>query len=156
MVMVYADISTLLDAIIAGDRQEVIQATLGLLGAEKVPPAKVAARVGIPAAWGDGEIHPLMALSVSGRVAEWMRSLPIGSEPGAETRRDLAPALPLVQGFLAVADPLRRGLPEPHPELPAPVVPADVPHADRARGALREAVATTELTRTRSLRVRDY
>ncbi len=111
MVMVYADISTLLDAIVAGDRQRVIQATLRLLGAEKVPPAKVAARVGIPAAWGDGEIHPLMALSVSGRVAEWMRSLPIGSEPGAETRRDLAPALPLVQGFLAVAEPLRRGLP---------------------------------------------
>jgi hypothetical protein len=151
MVMVYADISTLLDAIVAGDRQRVIQATLRLLGAEKVPPAKVAARVGIPAAWGDGEIHPLMALSVSGRVAEWMRSLPIGSEPGAETRRDLAPALPLVQGFLAVAEPLRRGLPEPHPELPEPVVPADVHHKDGALGALREAVATHDLTRTRSI-----
>lgn len=151
MMMVYADISALLDAIVSGDVDTVTRETLHLLGPEKVPPAKVAARAGIPAAWGGGDAHPLMALSVAGRIAEWMRAIPIGPEPGAEIRRDLAPALPLVQGFLAVAEPLRRGLPEPHPELPEPLVPADVKHADGVLGALREAIGARDLNRTRAI-----
>src|SRR5689334_3028757 len=99
--LVHANITALLDAILAGDEEGTIRETLTLLGPEKVPPAKIASRVGIPAAWGGGDGHPLSVLSVAGRVAEWMRSIPIGPEPDAETRRQLAPALPLVQGFRA-------------------------------------------------------
>src|SRR5689334_1172400 len=93
--IVHADITTLLEALTAGDEDGAIHATLRLLGPENAPPAKIAARVGIPAAWAGGDGHPLAVLSVSGRVAEWMRSIPIGPEPGAETRRQLATALPL-------------------------------------------------------------
>ena len=149
--IVSANISALLDAITNADEERVIAETLQLLGPEKVPPAKVAARVGIPATWAGGDGHPVSTLSVAGRVAEWMRSIPIGPEPEAERRRALAPALPLVQGFLAVAEQVRKGLPEPHPELPEPVVPADVNHPDGALGALREAVAKRDLERTRAI-----
>jgi hypothetical protein len=151
VMMVTADISALLDAISAGDVDRVISETVQLLGPEKVPPAKIAARVGIPAAWAGGDGHPLAALSMTGRVADWMRSLPIGPEPGAETRRALSPALPLVQGFLAVADNVRRGLPEPHPELPEPIVPADVQNPGGAFAALKDAVAARDLDRARAI-----
>lgn len=149
--MVNADISALLDAIASEDEQGVTNATLQLLGPENVPPAKVAARVGIPAAWGSTDGHALNVLSVAGRVADWMRSIPIGPEPHAETRRNLAPALPLVQGFLAAAEGVRKGLPEPHPALPEPISPADVHHAGGPLGALREAIAKQDLTMTRRI-----
>lgn len=149
--LVSANITTLLDAISQGDEPTVIRETLTLLGAEKVPPAKVAARVGIAAAWGGVDGHALSVLSVAGRVAEWMRSLPLSTEAGADTRRQLAPALPLVQGFLAVADRVRAGLPEPHPSLPQGIPPADLKHADGPLGALREALATRDLEQTRRI-----
>lgn len=151
VMMVNADISALLSAVAAGDQAGVIRETLQLLGPEKVPPAKVAARVAIPAAWGGGSGFPLATLSVAGRVAEWMRSIPIGPEPGEDTRRALLPALALVHGFLAVAEPLAKGLPEPHPDLPLPVAPADVNHAGGALGALIEAVGKRDLSRVRSI-----
>lgn len=149
--IVSANITALLDAITRADEQRVIAETLQLLGPEKVPPAKIAARAGIPAAWAGGDGHPLSTLAVTGRIAEWMRAIPIGPEPEAETRRALAPALPLVQGFLAVAQQVKQGLPEPHPALPEPIAPADVNHADGALGALREAVANRDLDRTRAI-----
>jgi hypothetical protein len=143
--LVTADITDLLDGITAGDESRVIRETLRLLGSQKVPPAKLAARVGIPAAWGGGDGYALAAFSFCGRIAEWMRAIPIGPEPGADERRQLAPALPLVQGFMAVKDQLKKGLPEPHPSLPEPLVPRDVKHKDGPLGMLRDAVAAHDV-----------
>ena len=149
--IVHADITTLLDAIAAGDTNATIAATLQLLGPEHVPPRKVAARVGVPAAWAGGEGHPLATLSVAGQVAEWMRAIPIGPEPDAEERRNLAAALPLVQGFVAVASLVKKGLPEPHPALPEPLVPADVHAEGGSEPAFIAAVNTRDLDRARRL-----
>ena len=146
--MVNANITALLEALTAGDEQRVIHETLQLLGPEKVPPAKLAARVGIPAAWGDGDGDALSVLSVAGRIAEWMRAIPFGPEPDAEARRSLAPALPLVQGFLAVADRVRKGLIEPHPALPDPILPAEVEHERGAVAGLRQAIAQRDAKTT--------
>ena len=149
--MVNANISTLLEAITTGDEQRIIQETLQLLGPEQVPPAKIAARVGIPAAWGDGDGDALSVLSVAGRIAEWMRAIPIGHEPGSESRRSLAPALPLVQGFFAVADRVRKGLPEPHPALPDPILPAEVAHEGGPLGGIRQAIAQRDAKMTTAI-----
>lgn len=146
--MVNANITTLLEAITASDEQRVIDETLQLLGPEQVPPAKLAARVGIPAAWGGGDGDALSVLSVAGRIAEWMRAIPIGPEPGSENRRSLAPALPLIQGFLAVADRVRKGLPEPHPALPDHILPADVAHEGGSLGGLRQSIAQRDAKTT--------
>jgi hypothetical protein len=148
--IVTADITRLLDALTAGDEAGVIQTTVELLG-QNVPPAKIAARVGIPAAWGSGDGHPLSVLSVAGQVAEWMRAIPIGPEPGAERRQQLSPALPLVQGFMAVADRVRKGLPEPHPELPEPLLPADLVNEGGNLAAFRAALAARDLNRARAI-----
>jgi hypothetical protein len=149
--LVHANITALLDTLTARDEDGLIRETLTLLGPERVPPAKIAARVGIPAAWGDGDGHALSVLSAAGRVAEWMRAIPLGPEPGAEERRQLASALPLAQGFLAVADGVRLGLPEPHSTLPQGIPPADVNHPDGPLGALREALAARDLERARAI-----
>src|SRR5262249_44558123 len=53
--------------------------------------------------------------------------------------------LPLVQGFLAVADRVRQGLPEPHPALPPALPPADVKHEQGPLGALRAALGGRDL-----------
>lgn len=149
--IVHADITTLLDALTTGDLDGVIAATLQLLGPERVPPAKVAARIGIPAAWGGGDGHPLGVLAVAGQMAEWMRTIPIGPEPGADQRRNLAAALPLIQAFSAVAARVKQGLPEPHPALPQPLVPADVHAEGGSMAAFAAAVADRDLDRTRAL-----
>jgi hypothetical protein len=133
---VHADISPLLEALGAGDRAPVIEHTLDLLGAREVPPAHIAARVAIPAAWGGGDGHGLLVLGAAGRVAEWMRAVPAGPEPGAELRRQLAPAVPLVQGMMAVADRVGAGLREPHPELPAPRTPLELANEGVEGGVL--------------------
>ncbi|HEY7983129.1 MAG TPA: hypothetical protein VID73_03115 [Ktedonobacterales bacterium] len=147
---VQADISPLLDALGAGDRARVIQQTLDLLGPRGVPPAHIAARVAIPAAWAGGDGHALVTLGAAGRVAEWMRAIPAGPEPGADTQRQLAPALPLVQGMMAVADRVGPGLREPHPALPDPRTPLEISREGiegGVLGALRAAFAARDRQR---------
>ncbi len=149
--IVSADISPLLESIVSGDEDGMIGETLALLGAQKVPASKLAAHVGIPAAWGDGDGYPLSTLSVTGRVAQWMRWIPIGPEPGAEERRALAPALPLTQGFMAVSARVKAGLVEPHPILPEPLMPRDVTHTDGPLGALTESLASHDVESVRRI-----
>ena len=123
---VHADISPLLEALSASDVAGVVEDTLDLLGPQQVPPAKIAARVAIPAAWAGGDGHALLVLGAAGRLAEWMRSIPSGPEPEADEYRQLAPALPLTQGLMAVANRVATGMREPHPELPSPLTPFEV------------------------------
>lgn len=148
---VHADITPLLEAVSAADEARVIEETLDLLGPGQVPPAHIAARVAIPAAWAGGDGHPLLVLGAAGRVAEWMRSIPAGPEPGAADEAKLRPALPLVQGFLAVAAQVRAGLPEPHPDLPPPTPPIEIKTPGGSRGALREAFAAQDHQRFASV-----
>jgi hypothetical protein len=150
---VHADITPLLEALGAGDRARVIHWTLDLLG-QGVPPAHIAARVAIPAAWAGGDGHALMTLGAAGRVAEWMRAIPAGPEPGAETQRQLAPAIPLVQGLIAVADRVDPGLREPHPTLPDPRTPLELSREGiegGVLGALRTAFAARDRQRFASI-----
>jgi hypothetical protein len=149
--IVSADISDLLSSIVSSNEEDMIRNTLSLLGTQRVPPARLAARVGIPAAWGGGDGYALSTLSVAGRIAEWMRSIPIGPEPGAEERRRLAPALPLAQGFVAVADRVKSGQREPHPALPEPLIPRDVRHPGGPLGVLRDAVAAHDVESVRRI-----
>src|SRR5215469_16273914 len=147
---VSADISPLLECIASGNEDGMIRETLSLLR-KRVPPARLAARVGIPAAWGGGDGYPLTTLSVAGRIAEWMRGVPAGPEPDAQRRLALLPALPLAQGFVAVSDRLKKGLPEPHPALPEPLIPRDVKHPDGPLGVLRDSVAVHDGTSAQSI-----
>jgi hypothetical protein len=146
---VYADTTALIEAVAARDERQIIAETLRLLGPENVPPSRIAGRVGLPALWGASEAPAMIHFASTGRVAEWLRTVPAGPEPDADERRLLAPALPLVQGFLAVSGAVKKGLPEPHPELPQPLLPGEIRHPDGALGELRDAFARRDLNQVR-------
>jgi hypothetical protein len=148
---IYADTTPLLDAIAASDTEQVIQETLNLLGTFNVLSDKVAGSVGLPALWGGAEPHHLAAFAAVGHIAEWMRAIPIGPNPSDDLRRKLSPAVPLVQGFLAVAGAVRKGLPEPNPALPEPLLPAEVKNPDGVIGGLREAFAQRDIDTIRRI-----
>lgn len=148
---IYADTTPLLEAIAASDTERIIQETISLLGAQKVPAAKIAGRVGLAALWGNANPHALGVLASVGRVSEWMRTIPAGPEPGDDTRRKLAPAYPLVQACLAVADAVRKGLPEDHPSLPEPMLPAELKDGQSVYSAMREAFVRRDLNLIRAL-----
>ncbi|MEO7000847.1 MAG: hypothetical protein ABI068_03505, partial [Ktedonobacterales bacterium] len=121
--MLQADTTPLLEAIAAHDTQNVLRETLRLLGQRQIAPGKIVARVGVAALWGGADPHAVSALSVTSRIAEWMRLMPLGPEPGEDDRRAYMPALPLAQGFLAVADAVGAGMREQQPTLPDPLEP---------------------------------
>ncbi len=138
---IYADTTPLLEAIAASDLDAMIQQTLYLLGERNAPPAKLGGSAGIAALWGGASGEATGAFSPVGRIAFWIRSIPIGPEPDAAERRRVAPALPLIQGFRAVAPAVRSGLAGQRPPLPEPLLPADVQHPQGPLGGLREAFA---------------
>jgi hypothetical protein len=129
----------------------VIEETLNLLETFNVLPDKVTGSVGLPAMWGGAEPHHLTAFAAIGHISDWMRSIPTGPEPSEDTRRRLSPAVPMVQGFLAVADAVRKGLPEPNPSLPEPLLPTEVKAPNGAIGGVREAVAQRDVTTLRRI-----
>jgi hypothetical protein len=148
---IYADTTPLLEAIAASDTDRIIQETIALVGKQNVPAAKIAGRVGLAALWGNADPHALTVLATVGRVSTWMRTIPAGPEPGDDVRRQLAPAFPLAQSFLAVADAVRKGLPEPHPSLPEPILPGELKNGQTVYGAIQDAYGRRDLNTLRAL-----
>jgi len=143
--MLYADTTPLAEAIAAGDEARVINETLALLGQRNLKPGKIGGRVGIDALWGGASPRTLGALAVSGRIAEWMRSMPLGQEPAEEDRRQLAAATPLVQGFMATQEAVRAGVKNPQPPLPEPMEPMEVPGGKSVHEAIADAFAAHDV-----------
>lgn len=148
---IYADTTPLLEAIAASDIERILQEIISLLGAQKVPAAKIAGRVGLAALWGNADPHALGVLATVGRVSEWMRTIPAGPEPGDDIRRTLTPAYPMTQAFIAVADAVRKGLPEAHPALPEPILPGELKDGQSVYSAIQDAFGRRDLNRIRSL-----
>ena len=148
---IYADTTPLLEAIAASETDRILQETISLLGKQKVPAAKIAGRIGLAALWGNADPHDLTVLATVGRVSTWMRTIPAGPEPGDDVRRQLAPAYPLVQSFLAVADAVRKGLPEPHPSLPEPILPGELKDGQTVYSAVQDAYGRRDLNTIRAL-----
>lgn len=148
---IYADTTSLLEAIAASDTEHIVQEIIALLGAQNVPPAKIAGSVGLAALWGNADPHALGVLATVGRVSEWMRTIPAGPEPGDDTRRKLAPVYPMAQAFLAVAEAVRRGLPENHSSLPEPILPGELKDGQTVYNAIRDAFGRRDLNAIRAL-----
>lgn len=144
--MLYADTTPLATAIANGDEATVISETLKLLGQRTLKPAKIGGRIGIDALWGDASPRALGALGVAGRISDWMRAMPLGPEPDEQDRRQLAPATPLTQGFMAVKDAVRAGMAASQTDLPQPIEPVDIPGGKSVHQALSEAYAAHDTT----------
>jgi hypothetical protein len=147
--MLYADTTSLAQAIASGDEAAVISETLTLLGQRNLKPSKVAGRVGIDALWGGASPRALGVLAVSGRITDWMKAIPLGPEPGEEERRQLAPAVPLVQGFMATQQAVRASLAQAEPSLPEPIEPMEIPNGKSVHEAISDAFAARDVTTMR-------
>lgn len=147
--MLYADTTPLVQAIAGGDEAAVIRETLKLLGQRNLKASKVGGRVGIDALWGSATPRALGALAVAGRITDWMKAIPLGPEPGEEERRQLAPAVPLVQGFMATQAAVRANLQQGEPELPEPMEPMEVPGGKSVHQVISEAFAARDVTTMR-------
>jgi len=141
----FADVTPLLDAVAASDVSRVIAETLELLATPNVTPTKIAGRVGLAALWGGADSRAVGALAATGRIAEWMRAIPIGADRAAEERRMLSPALPLTQGMLAVGRWVGAGAQPAGATLPEPLLPAEIKHPDGPLGALRQGLAQRDV-----------
>lgn len=144
--MLYADTTPLVTAIASGDEAAVISETLKLLGQRNLKPRKVGGRVGIDALLGDAAPRGLGALAVSGRIADWMKAIPLGPEPGEDDRRQLAPAVPLVQGFMATQAAVRASLAQGEPQRPEPIEPMEMPGGKSVHDVIGEAFAAHDVT----------
>jgi hypothetical protein len=143
------DFAPLIETVASARLERIAEETVHLLR-RNVPPFFIAGHAGVPAAWGDTEGHPLSTLAAGGQIADWTRSIPASSETESEEQRRLAAALPLTAA-LAVAAPAIQAGERSQPDLPSPLFPANITHADGMSGALREAVRSGQITRTEQL-----
>ncbi|HEX8733119.1 MAG TPA: hypothetical protein VF725_13785, partial [Ktedonobacterales bacterium] len=143
--MLYADSTPLAEAIADGDEARVISETLKLLSQRNMKPGKIGGRVGIDALWGGASPRALGALAVSGRIADWMKAIPLGPEPAEEDRRQIASAVPLVQGFMATREAIRKHVREPEPALPDPIEPMEIPGGKSVHQAVADAFAARDV-----------
>lgn len=143
--MLYADTTPLAEAIADGAEARVISETLALLGQRNLKPRKIGGRVGIDALWGGATPRALGALAASGRISDWMLAIPLGPEPAEEERRQLAAAVPLVQGFMATQQAVRAHVRGSEPTLPDPMEPMEIPGGKSVHEALADAFAAHDV-----------
>ncbi len=140
------DYAPLVDAVASENINHMAREVVHLLR-RKVSPLFIIGKVGVPAAWGDTDGHPLCALAAGGKIADWTRYIPASGEDDDEELRLLRPALPLTMALAYAAPAVRQGAHH-QPELPVPIFPATVNHPGGMDGALREAVQNGDTERT--------
>jgi hypothetical protein len=140
------DYAPLIDAVASANVNHIAREVAHLLR-RKVSPFFIIGKVGVPAAWGDTDGHPLSGLGAGGHIADWTRYIPASGEDDDEEHRLLRPTLPLTVALAFAAPAVRAGAHH-QQELPEPIFPATVNHPGGMDGALREAVNTGQVERT--------
>jgi hypothetical protein len=143
------DYAPLIDAVASASVDHIAREVVHLLR-RNVSPLFIIGNVGVPAAWGDTEGHPLCALAAGGHIADWARYIPSGGEQDDEEQRLLKQALPLTAALAFAAEAVKSGE-RTQPKLPEPLFPANITHPEGMGGALREAVRAGQAKRTEQL-----
>ncbi len=143
------DYAPLIDAVASARVSHIAREVIHLLR-KHVSPFLIIGQVGVPAAWGDTEGHPLCALAAGGHIADWIRSIPSSGESDDDERRLIATALPLTLA-LSLATPAVQAGHRTQAALPEPLFPANINHPQGMGGALREAVCAGQISRTQQL-----
>jgi len=136
MIGMRADISALVDAIVAGNSNQIIAIARNLL-LQGAPAAVIAGRVGMIAAHGDEDGHIILTLNAAGSVSRWLDALPLSPE---ETGRGRERELPLlVQALVAAAPAIRAGHAV-HDTYPEPLFPSGLPQGKTVDDMMHEAI----------------
>ena len=131
-----ANISTLVDALVAGDVEQVILATRDLLRKGELS-YKLAGRIGMIACHGDPDGHSVLTLSAASVLSFWLDALPRGPEYDL-VHREQEVAI-LAQAFTQAMPAVRLGN-NTKDSYPEPFFPSDLPDGKTMADMMHDAV----------------
>lgn len=143
MTVVRMDLTTIFEAIAAEDTQTIVRELAnGLL--EDLRPSEIIGRVGLAAALGDTTGEALPVLIAAGKIGDWIRIIPPGSEPGAERRQKLLPIVPMTAALQFARQSIAKGYTVSSLSLGDPLFPKEISHAEGPWGELRDAILASD------------
>jgi hypothetical protein len=138
----YIDISTLVDAVVAGDIDRIIATgrEMTLRGADA---SELIGRVGMIAAHGDSDGHTILTLAAASMMCRWLIALryTLGEETIYLTR-----GLPFLVQSLAAAVPAVRAGKSAQVTYPAPLFPSRLPEGETINSMMHKAVFENDPT----------
>src|SRR5438876_4795904 len=147
MIGMHTDISALLDAIVAGNTDQIIAAARSLLQ-QGAPAAVIAGRVGMIAAHGDQDGHAILTLNAAGCLSRWLDALPLTPEEEGRGRERELPLL--VQALVATAPAVRAGQAA-RDTYPVPLFPSEIGEGKTVDELMHDAVYGNDATRIERL-----
>lgn len=139
------DISPLVNAIVSGDSDQIIDASLKLVE-QGADPGELIGRIGMIAAHGDSDGHPIITLAAASMMCRWL--IPLQYTLGEEWRQIQKRGVPLlVQSALAAAPAVRAGKENAaHPQYPDPLYPSELPEGETVNSQMHKAIYENDVT----------
>lgn len=139
------DISTLVDAAVAGDSNQLITVARAFLHQKGVPASILIGRMGMIAAHGDRDGHAILTLNAASTLAHWCNALPHASdvEPQVRTHEQELPLL--VQALVATAPEVRAGQAA-KDTYPEPFFPSQYPEGKSRADMVHDAIYGNDTT----------
>ncbi|MFL5702947.1 MAG: hypothetical protein ACJ8AG_08980 [Ktedonobacteraceae bacterium] len=136
------DISSLIEATVAGNSNQIISTARSLLQ-QGAPAAELAGRVGLIVAHGDSDGHAILTINAAAALSRWVPTLPQLEELGSEKHEWELPLL--VQALVATAPSLRQGQTA-HDTYPDPLFPSELPEGKLVNDVMHDAVYGNDAT----------
>ncbi len=133
------DISPLVNAIVAGDSDQIIEAALKLVE-QGADPGELIGRIGMIAAHGDSDGHPTITLAAASMMCRWL--IPLQYTLGEEWQQIKKRGLPLlIQSVVAAIPQVRAGKEKAaHPDYPDPLYPSELPQGQTVNSEMHKAI----------------
>ncbi len=141
------DISTLVDATISGDSDQIIAAGRRLLQ-RGAPAAELLGRVGMIAAHGDSDGHPILTLNAAAALSRYFVAIPPSPEQDPQSHEQELPLL--VQALVATAPTVKAGQVA-QDTYPAPLYPSELGEGHTVDEAMHKAIYGNDETEVERL-----
>ena len=141
------DISTLVDATISGNSDEIVVASRHLLQ-RGAPAAELLGRVGMIAAYGDSDGHAILTLDAAAALSRFFLTVP--PQPGQDPQSHEQELPLLVQALVATASAVKEGQAAQH-SYPNPQFPSELGEGHTVNEAMHQAVYGNDVTRVERL-----
>jgi hypothetical protein len=136
MIGMVSNISALVDAITAGDKDAIITTARRYLR-QGDPTSVLLGRIGMIVAHGDPDGHAILILNAAGGLSRWLNALPRNPEDDPRSHERELPLL--VQALVATAAEVRAGKAA-HDTYPDPFFPSDLQEGQTVNEKMHEAI----------------
>ncbi len=136
------DISSLVEAVVAGDREQIISTARSYLQ-QGAPAAELAGRIGLRVARGDDDGHAILTLNAAAALSRFISALPQLEGQGEWIHVAELPLL--IQALVTIAPALRAGETS-HVTYPEPLFPSGLHEGTTVDEAMHTAVYNNDVT----------